>query len=372
MNNGSLAKRSFNLDVLRILALVFIPCLHWFLYIGFYDKSLDEPIMYVSYFIRNLFLLGLPLFMLLTGYLQGNKKISISKSYFIKITKFLVPYIIITAVYLLVDAVCLKSEYTPQKLTETFTSFINYSWYVEMYVGLFLLIPFLNLIYGCLKDKKQEITLICILISLSLLPSLINSFAFGSQNPLDSSNTERWSLIPDWWHNLYPITYYFTGAYLKKHKDEFRLKSSHLLILFFISLVVTNAYHFARDIGNQPSIHGWLYWRSITLYIPAVFLFMFIVSLDFGNPPTGLRKAAAKLSDLCFGALIASKIADMVIYPIVNDRLSVKAKAIAAPVIILIILAISFLISLFADSTYKLLFKAIAKIKDRTKQQSRQ
>lgn len=32
----------------------------------------------------------------------------------------------------------------------------NYSWYIEMYIGLFLLAPFLNLAYGKLKSKSKS------------------------------------------------------------------------------------------------------------------------------------------------------------------------------------------------------------------------
>ena len=134
MNSQQLHKRTVNLDILRIIALIFIPCLHYFLYTGFYSKELSSNFMYVAYFARNLFLLGLPMFMLLTGFLQGNKKFTISKDYFIRITKFLIPYVIITLVYLLIDAFYFKNQYSVQKTIETFTTFINYSWYVEMYI----------------------------------------------------------------------------------------------------------------------------------------------------------------------------------------------------------------------------------------------
>ena len=70
MNSQQLHKRTVNLDILRIIALIFIPCLHYFLYTGFYSKELSSNFMYVAYFARNLFLLGLPMFMLLTGFLH--------------------------------------------------------------------------------------------------------------------------------------------------------------------------------------------------------------------------------------------------------------------------------------------------------------
>ncbi len=363
MKSSSLSSRSFNLDFLRIMALVFIPCTHFFLNTGFYSKTVDSPLMFVCYFLRNLFILGLTLFMLLTGYLQGNKTIPVSKSYFVKITKFLIPYIIITATYLLVDIFYLQHQYTVQKTVETFTTFVNYSWYVEMYIGLFLLIPFLNMTWSCLKETKHEITLIAILIALSMLPSFVNSFSLSSSHWWTDSEGTAWDLIPNWWQILYPITYYFTGAFMKKHKDEFKLKAKHYFLLFAGSYLATNAYHLLKDYGLNPSVRGWLNRNSITLYIPTVFLFMFVASIDFSKVSLKVRRVAAFLSELCFGALIATKTVEMVIYPIFNSRLPFKLKIVGFPVIILIVLIIAFGISLGADLIYKLLVKLFNSVK---------
>ncbi len=365
MDNQLLLKRTFNLDVLRIIALIFIICLHYFLYTGFYSKELSSNFMYVAYLARNLFLLGLPMFMLLTGFLQGNKKFTVSKGYFIKITKFLIPYVIITLFYLLIDAFYLKSQYSVQKTIETFTTFINYSWYVEMYIGLFLLIPFLNMTWSCFTQTKHEAIFIGILVGLTLLPSLINSFDFSSVSTIMSTSQNKWTFIPDWWNSLYPITYYFTGAFLKKRVENCKLKAAHYALLFILSYILTNIYHFIRDFHAIPSIDDWCYWKSITLYIPAIFLFMFIAKINFKNTPKGMRIIAAKLSDLCLGALIASKIADMLVYSFLKSRLSFIEITAGFPIIILIILIISFSVSFAAD----LIYKGIIKLSN-TKQRS--
>lgn len=356
MKTSQIYSRDFNIDILRIIALIFIPCLHFFLYTGFYDRPLNEPSMYLTYFFRNLFLLALPVFLLITGYLQGNKKIPVSIKYFSKITKFLIPYILITIVFILVDLIIFDGEYFPEKSLETFTTFPHYAWYLEMYVGLFLLIPFLNMTWSCFTEKKHELVFIGILAGLTLLPSLINSFSLASANWWNGALKDNWSFIPDWWEHTYPITYYFTGAFLKKRKDEFRLKPKHYLLLFAISFVLTNAYHFARDYGNNPSIRGWLYWDSITLFIPAIFLFMFVATLNLEKTPVAIRKITAKISDLCFGAFIASKTADLLTYSFISSRIhSFKDKVLVFPVLIIVVLIISFTISLGADIVYKLL-----------------
>ena len=87
----------------------------------------------------------------------------------------------------------------------------NYSWYIEMYIGLFLIIPFLNIIYKNLDSRKaKKIFLLITLIAITILPSLFNVFKFDSYewwaNPAVDTDTQK--LMPSWWlaFTLSPIT----------------------------------------------------------------------------------------------------------------------------------------------------------------------
>lgn len=52
----------------------------------------------------------------------------------------------------------------------------NYAWYIEMYIGLFCLIPFLNLIWQGLEDQRQRKLLVLTMIGLTMLPKMLNNF----------------------------------------------------------------------------------------------------------------------------------------------------------------------------------------------------
>ena len=54
----------------------------------------------------------------------------------------------------------------------------NYSWYIEMYIGLFLIAPFLNLAYNKLNSQKQKRILVITFVAISILPTLFNIFNF--------------------------------------------------------------------------------------------------------------------------------------------------------------------------------------------------
>ena len=55
----------------------------------------------------------------------------------------------------------------------------SYAWYIEMYIGLFLIIPFLNILWNNLNDVGRK-WLIITLLGLTALPSLLNCWDFLS------------------------------------------------------------------------------------------------------------------------------------------------------------------------------------------------
>lgn len=348
-------QRNINMDIIRIIAFAFVPSVHFFLHNGFYSQTVDNPRMIIMTFMRNLFLLCIPLFLLLTGYLQGNKKIEPTKKYYLKITKIIVPFLIIMTFDLIYIVNVLGWEYGVKEYVHNYTSFTHYSWYVEMYIGLFLLIPFLNLIWQNLKTKTQERALIITMFILMIAPSFFNYYQFDAENIMACTSDEYWSLFPNWWAGVYPLAYYFTGAYLAKNKESFKIKPFYAFLIFLGTWAVFGTYTVLRCWNGKASVHGWLGYNSWGLYFMGVALFIFVNSINFKSVPVFLGKALGKLSDLTFGAYLASWMLDQYMYskvlnvkvPIMEDRLLWYVPC------VLLAVTVAFLISFLADIFYK-------------------
>lgn len=348
-------KRNVNMDIIRIIAFAFVPSVHFFLHNGFYSQTVDNPRMVIMTFMRNLFLLCIPLFLLLTGYLQGNKKIEPSKKYYLKILKILVPFFIIMTFDLIYIVNILGWEYGVKEYIQNYTSFTHYSWYVEMYIGLFMLIPFLNLIWQNLKNKKQERILVITMFILMIAPSFFNYYQFDAENIMACTSDDYWSLFPNWWAGVYPLAYYFTGAYLAKNKDDFKLKPIYAFLIFLGTWAIFGTYTVLRCWGGKASVHGWLGYNSWGLYFMGVALFIFVNSLKLESVPKFAGKTLAKLSDLTFGAYLASWMLDQYMYskvlnvkvPIMEDRLWWYIPC------VLLAVTVAFIISFIADLFYQ-------------------
>ena len=97
----------------------------------------------------------------------------------------------------------------------------QYSWYVNMYIGLYLLLPFLNLLWNNIEDKSGHFILVVILVIMTIAPSVFNIYNLEEAGmlvrPYLTATYNR--IIPDWWMGIYPITYYYIGAYIKHHVE---------------------------------------------------------------------------------------------------------------------------------------------------------
>ena len=72
--------RDYRLDIIRIFSLFCVIAVHFFLNSGFYDEIVVEKRMYIMSIFRSFFIICVPMFIMLTGYLVNGK--TLSKKYY--------------------------------------------------------------------------------------------------------------------------------------------------------------------------------------------------------------------------------------------------------------------------------------------------
>lgn len=217
-------ERKLNIDLLKCIAIVFVVGVHFFLHTNYYGQSFTFKSIFLSSFIWMILMTCVPLFIMTTGYLMKDK--TYSEDYFIKLLPVIGIYALTAAVYTFFDMRVVNEEYLG-KLFENIFSFSHYAWYVNLYIGLYMLIPFLNAGFNSLTSRKNQVVVLGILVLFTIVPPTLSLLNKNEQNFMILPH-----IIPDYWKGLWPITYYLLGAFLASSKKKSSFKE--LVFVIFI------------------------------------------------------------------------------------------------------------------------------------------
>ena len=247
-----------------------------------------------------------PLFIMVTGYLMKNK--TYSKSYFFKLFPILGMYIICAAIYTFFDKRQLDIDYL-HNLIENIFSFSHYSWYVNMYIGLYLLIPLLNNGFRSLSTKKIQKLVLIILVVLTSFPSTL-SIISKSHTSLDIIT----HLVPDFWKELWPISYYLVGSYMASSNNRLR-PSILFLSALTIDLITVTALPF---ISNESL---GLEFQSLPVLLLAIVIFKSILQCQLSIKNHFFEKVILFISNNTLPIYLLSVIGDNYWYPILMTKM---------------------------------------------------
>ena len=341
-----------NLDLIRIVAVFLVISVHFFLNNGFYQQKIVGNAMYFMTIMRTFFMTCVPLFLLLTGYLMSPKNyFPVKRSYFFHLTKILGVYLITTIIILLFQKYYLHRQITFLGSFLNILGYSQYSWYVNMYIGLALIVPYLNIIWDNMEERKNELMLLGIMIFMTIIPTVVNIFDFSMFPKGLSAMKKTNQLVPNWWVNLYPVTYYFIGAYLRKYHVEDSISKIKLLQLLLIFVALFGTFNFYRSYGRMFVWGLWNKWGSLQNTVDSVLLFLLLRKISLDNIPAFVKSAIHKMADLTFGIYLASWILDKFIYkflklyvPVMQDRVYYYAPTVA--IVFIGSLIISYIVSL--------------------------
>ena len=291
-------KHDVNLDFVRAVATLFIVFIHFYDNTGLYESCPALPLRLASVGLRMIVGSSVAVFMMLTGYLCSEKKLSLR--YYLGFLRIYETYLLCSAMAFLARALLLHEELSLSYMVGAVVNFysIDYAWYLLMYLGLFLMIPFLNLAFNGLESDRQRLVLIGTFLYLSILPSLLNV---------------KVQLLSVWWKNLSPITYYFTGAYLRRTKPRVSAKKAAGLLLLLVAAFV------AVDAALLGTGGGW----TIVVtrhdhyqgYVCALLCFLILQNAGADRLPARAQRWIGRFSALSLPTFLLSWITDALLYP---------------------------------------------------------
>lgn len=311
--------RDLGLDLVRCAAVLGVVSVHFFLYSGFYDFTVAGERILISIWLRTASMTCVPLFLMLTGYLMCHKQLS--RSYYSGVGRVL-------GTYLLVSICCYADQCRLGNAEPSLGDFVlrvsdfkaaGYSWYIEMYLGLFLLIPFLNLIWNGLETPRRQKALLITMLLTTTIPLLVNVWDWTTPgawlHPAEVGHPNQ--LLPNYWECLYPITYYFLGAYLRVW--DWKLSQKKTLALLLTSITLFTCYNYYRTAGGEYPKGGEMEWNALQNVIHSVLLFQLLHRTDLSRCPKWCAWLLTRISLLSLTIYLISEIFDRHFYGLLTD-----------------------------------------------------
>ena len=255
--------RLSNFELMRIIAIISILINHYVVF-GLGEMSLTQSNLYVisSHFLAAFAKVGVNLFILTTGYFMINRSGSIKHVVKIVIdTLFYSYFFLILFLFVIPD----YANYTLQNIYYSLLpiSTGKTNWFVQTYLILYILIPFLNNLFfstsrECLKNY---------LIILAILWFLIPTFTYQ----IRYSGSDL----------LYFIYLYILGGYIKNYGIEFFNINKNRIITIISACLIILIYMIICKYLNLNNYKYWLHFSNeISIFTLLISLSVFFIFKD--------------------------------------------------------------------------------------------
>lgn len=201
--------------------------------------------------------------------------------------------------------------------------------------------------YNGLIQKEEKQVLLTTFLLLTAVPSLVNKFGL--------------CILPTWWIGIYPITYYFIGAYICQYKDEIKISVKRNFVFMASSVILFGIYAYLRS-KDTYFVRG--DWGDLPNVINSVLVFLFFLRIDTQKIPLAIKNTIVKISEWSFAIYLLSWIADNYVYPILNSKIDwFGNRLIYYFIVVPIIFLFSTIMAIGVEGIYKIIGKSLTLLK---------
>jgi len=334
----------WGLDLIRIIAMFFVVLVHSTTFYGFEADNISSIATFFAGGGRYLSFTCIPLFLILTGYLNSDK--TPNARYYLKLLKILIEFILCGIIIFIVNRFCFNDTTSFGTVAINMFSFKypSYSWYISMFVGLFLLIPFFNYLYKSIPNNFKWLFIVSLLLIFSS-PSVTN-----------------------YWTVAYPIMYYFIGTFIKD--KQFKVKK----YILFLSITGICLLQILIAKFNIP-IFSVENHNNIGCLVLSVSIFLLFYDLKISKVSSSMKivKILRIIANASLSTFLISQIFETLTYRMFNSlNLVTFAEKLPyltylTPIKFILSVICGIIISYIALQLYKLITKLIYKINLRKK-----
>ena len=293
------AKRQSNIELLRIIVACGVIILHYNnakLGGGFNaakDGSLNQGIMA---FLEVLFISAVNVYVLISGYFMRRSY----KRDLLKPIELLAQIAVFSLGWFVVKELILGKGFSGSVMFQYLTR--SYYWFVYVFIALYLISPFINLMWDALSPKNRKALLAVALSLFSVLSIAADILQYYYGEKIQGISFVALGGTQSGYSIVNFVLMYLIGCYLKD-LDEFgkKYQIGKLVLLLILNVAALLAWTYLEKLitGNKiTSTTAWHYENPLVISI-AILLF-----LVFKNINIGCNKAINKLAGASFPAYL--------------------------------------------------------------------
>ncbi len=294
--------RVAGLDILRTIAIVFVMLTHLinYRYLGIINSQIGSVQWYICALARFSVILSIPIFLLLSGYLLSSRRPG--RSHAAAVIPVMLSWLVLSLATTFAERFLFGAGDVRiiHAILKIFSFNYGYTWYVEMYLCLYLVMPYLNLLFDRLERRGQR-QLIAVLALLTLVPEVLKSFKLAEVY-LD--------ILPDYFGACYAVTFFLIGGYIARYKPRPRAIYCIGTVAAILILEIALYRYFSHD--GQAA--WWLFkeYNTLTHVIAAVALFLLFYRVE--RLPAVLALPLKEISVCSFEMYLISYLTDRIFY----------------------------------------------------------
>ena len=256
-------KRNSSVELLRIIAMLFIVISHYSVHGGIDIKALDFSFNKILLQISTLGNLGVIIFMMISGYFMCQNKFK-----FKKVIKLILQILFYSlGIYIILNILGLIPFSISSLVKATFPVLFKEYWFATAYVVIFILSPFINKVINNITRRELLIFICTLLFIWSIIPTFTTCDMYGN-------------VVCQF------LLFYLLGAYIRKYPDNILSKNKYKVaiissVLLILSTLSLNLVALKYPMFNYGSFFFSRY--SILTILLGISLLSIFVDLEINN-----------------------------------------------------------------------------------------
>ncbi len=302
-------ERLSNIELLRIISIIGVIILH------FNNPSIGGGISlvksnsvnyYILYLLESCFVIAVDVFMIISGYfLINNNKRNIWKPIelifqviFFQICKYLI-------IGFFSDNISIKG---------IIRSIIPSNYFVILYITVFIISPFINVLIVNLNDKARKKFIIILFLFFSIYPTIVDLISEISKHQfIGLSSIGMYG--SQWGYSIINFALcYITGAYLCLYKDLlFKVRKTKLLLCFIINIFIITVWSIINNYIGFYTEKSALEYCNPIIILNAIIIFLLFSKVEFKSNIINKLSKATFTVFLCHSILIRKNIVEFIV-----------------------------------------------------------